>query len=298
MMPRMRAFLVACLVAVTVCASACSSSSHKTYPADPRPSNALVTARPYGIDIPDGWFNARPLPLVVILHGYGANGFSQDAFFGYTQVPDAHQMLVAYPDGTVDQTGAHFWNADDACCNFYGSTVDDVAYVNAVIDDAVHNYNVDEKRIYLIGHSNGAFMAHRFACDSTRRIAAIVAFAGDVWKDPSNCNPSAPMPVLQIHGDHDSMVAYEGTTKEPSAVDSVGTWAAKNHCTGGLQPTGKPDFDINLDVPGPETKDEAWSCPAGSAAELWTMVGGDHAPNLVMPDFANDTIAWMTQFTR
>jgi polyhydroxybutyrate depolymerase len=292
MMPRMRALLVGWLALAAAC------SSHHSFPINPQPTNQLVKDRPYDVDIPDGWNNAKPLPLVVVLHGYGANGFSQEAFFGLHSLVDARQILVAFPDGTVDQMGSHFWNADDACCNFYGSTVDDVAYLNAVLDDAQRNYNVDKHRIYLMGHSNGGFMAHRMACDSTARLAAIVAFAGDVWKDASKCNPSAPIAVLQIHGTADSMVPYQGSSDEPSAPDSVGTWAAKNHCTGGLQPTGVAPFDIDLDVPGPETKDEAWSCPAGSAAELWTMQGAEHAPNLVMPDFGNRVLDWLGKFSR
>jgi polyhydroxybutyrate depolymerase len=292
MMPRMRATLTVAVLALAAC------SSHKTFPINAQPTNALVRARPYDVDPPDGWSNGKPLPLLVVLHGYGANGFSQEAFFGLHSIVDARQILVAFPDGTVDQTGAHFWNATDACCNFYGSNVDDVAYLNALLDDVQINYNVDKRRIYLVGHSNGAFMAHRVACDSSARIAGVMAFAGDVWKDPSKCNPSQPVPLLQIHGDADNMVPYQGTNLMPSAVQSVATWAAKNHCTGGLQPTGAPPFDIDLDVPGPETRSEAWSCPAGSAAELWTMQGGGHEPNLVMPDFGDRVVDWLLKLSR
>jgi polyhydroxybutyrate depolymerase len=284
MMRAMRPLLICALVA----SGACSSSPPKTSP--------LVMARPYGLDVPDGWFGDPALPLIVLLHGYGTTGFSQEAYFGFNRLPDARKMLVAYPDGTVDSTGSRFWNADDACCNFDHSPVDDVAYINAVIDDVEAKNNVDKHHIFVAGHSNGGFMAHRLACDSTRRIAAIAALAGDVWKDPSKCNPAAPIAVLQVHGDADTMVPYDGKDLMPSAHDSVATWAAKNGCSGGLQPTGRM-LDLDASIPGSETRVDAWSCPAG-AAELWTIQGGSHEPMFKMPDWANDVADWLMGHSR
>ena len=149
-------------------------------------------------------------PLIVLLHGYTANGFVQDALFGFAQLADDKQLFVAHPDGTVDQTGARFWNATDACCDFYGSGVDDVAYLNAVVDDMEQNFNIDKKRVFFVGHSNGGFMSHRMACDAADRVAGIVALAGDNWQDPSKCNPTAPVAVLQVHGTADTEVPYDG----------------------------------------------------------------------------------------
>jgi poly(3-hydroxybutyrate) depolymerase len=42
---------------------------------------------------------------------------------------------------------------------FYGSGVDDEGYLISIIDLVSAKYNVDLKRVYLIGHSNGGFMA-------------------------------------------------------------------------------------------------------------------------------------------
>src|SRR6476619_6221835 len=99
------------LVLACALAAGCGGGS-KSYPVNPVPSNPLVTARPYQQDVPDGWHNETALPLIVLLHGYGATGFAQEAFFGFNHLPNDHQVLVAYPDGTRDSTGAHFWNAD------------------------------------------------------------------------------------------------------------------------------------------------------------------------------------------
>ncbi|MCA1664689.1 MAG: alpha/beta fold hydrolase, partial [Myxococcales bacterium] len=180
----------------------CSSSSA---PKMAGPTNPLVMARPYDYDQPAGYNAAKPYPLIVLVHGFGANGFVQDALFGFNQLPDARGVFVAHPDGTVNSSGSRFWNATDACCDEQGSGVDDVAYLNAVVDDMEANFNIDKKRVFFVGHSNGAFMSHRMACDSAGRVAAIVALAGDVWQDASKCNPSEPVAVAQVHGDADTL---------------------------------------------------------------------------------------------
>ena len=128
---------------------------------------------------------AQPKQLMVLLHGYGATGQIQDQYFQFTQLANAKTFLLATPDGTSDPTPKQFWNATDACCNFYGSAVDDVKYVTAILDEAALKFRVDPKRVYAVGHSNGGFMAHRLACDRAARIAAIVSLAGATWKDPA-----------------------------------------------------------------------------------------------------------------
>jgi polyhydroxybutyrate depolymerase len=263
---------------------ACSSSKSVT-------PNPLIVARPYDFDQPAGIDKAKPAPLIVLVHGYGANGFVQDALFGFAQLADAKQVYVAHPDGTTDANGSKFWNATDACCDLGHTGVDDVAYLNAVVDDMEANFNIDPKRVFFVGHSNGAFMSHRMACDAAGRVAGIVALAGDVWKDPSLCKPTAPVAVLQVHGDADTIVPYAGSALEPSATASVATWAQKNGCSGDLTDTGVT-VDLDSSVTGSETAEAKYTCASG-AAELWTIRGGQHVPSFRLPDWGNDVFDWL-----
>jgi polyhydroxybutyrate depolymerase len=137
----------------------------------------------------------------------------------------------------------------------------DVAYLNAVLDEILSKYNVDKKRIFLIGHSNGGFMAHRMACDAADRIAAIVSFAGAQWLDPADCKPSGPVAVVELHGDADLSydpttmmygIPYDGgSTPEgvfPSAPATVQTCADKNGCSGPIVETDQ-SYDFVPDLP-------------------------------------------------
>jgi polyhydroxybutyrate depolymerase len=275
----MRSRRLALLAVAASWIGGCGNASHPSEPT-PTPTPALVVARPFGLKVPTGYTTAVATPLVLVLHGYGATGQGQATYFGLLADADEHGYLLAYPDGTVDSSGNRFWNATDACCNFYGRSVDDVAYLGAVIDDVQARYNVDAKRVYVVGHSNGGFMAHRLACDLSGRIAAAVSLAGAVWKQPERCQPTSKINVLQVHGDADDTIFYTGSAGYPSALETVALWAQRNSCSGALAPAG-PDKDIDTSLAGAETATESYDdCAPGGAADLWTIRGGKHVPAL------------------
>src|SRR5687768_2429853 len=241
-----------------------------------------VADRPYGLKVPDGADDDAPLPLVVLLHGYTSNGATQSAYFGLPAEADRSGFLLAFPNGTRDRVGNRFWNATDACCDFFGSGVDDVAYLDAVIDDIAAKHPVDPSRIFLVGHSNGAFMSHRYACDRSDRVAAIVTLAGMQWKDAARCGASSPVSVLHVHGRNDGTIRYEGGSTPkglyPGAVETLGHWAGKDGCDGSLAATGRK-LDLDRSVAGDETVEQASSgCPSGVGLGLWTIEGGGHVP--------------------
>jgi polyhydroxybutyrate depolymerase len=247
------------------------------------PSSASPTSdRPYGLKVPAGYDGKAPVPLVLLLHGYTADGTKQANYFGLAALADKEGFLLAYPDGTRDRLGNRFWNATDACCDFFHSGIDDVAYLDAVLDDIAAKYPVDPARVFVAGHSNGAFMAHRYACDRAARVAAIVTLAGMQWKDQAHCQAGSPVSVLHVHGRNDETIKYDGgytpAGAYPGAVETVGDWAAHDACSGELAATGRK-LDLDRTVPGDETTEQLVSgCPAGVGLGLWTIEGGGHVP--------------------
>jgi polyhydroxybutyrate depolymerase len=261
-------------------------------------ANPLIVDRGYELRVPASYENGTPMPLVVMLHGYSSFGVQNAAFLGLQSASERHGFLLAIPDGTVDADGNQFWNATDGCCNFDGSTVDDVGYILAVIDDASVRFDVDPRRVYLVGHSNGGFLAHRIACEHGDTIAAVVSLAGGQWKDPARCPAATPVHILQLHGTADETIAYDGGATEsgpyPSAHDTAATWAQKNGCAGALAPAGAP-LDLVTTLAGAETSREAYAgCPAAGAVELWTMTGGGHIPSFDVDVIADTLWAFLS----
>jgi polyhydroxybutyrate depolymerase len=208
-----------------------SAATPEPSAATPEPSgDPLILARPYALRVPTGYRAGTPMPLVIVLHGYGTDGVVADELFGFGTILDERGFLLALPNGVPGRNGLRFWNATDACCDFGRTGVDDVAYLRAVIDDVGARYTIDPKRIFAVGHSNGGFMAHRLACDLSDRIAAIVSLAGAVWADPSSCRPTEPISVAQLHGTADFLIRFDGGklagVPYPGAVETVAMWAA------------------------------------------------------------------------
>jgi polyhydroxybutyrate depolymerase len=245
---------------------------------------------------------SAPAPLILMLHGYGSSASEHRSYFGFDRDAAARGAVVAYPEGTRDRDGNRFWNATDACCNFHGSDVDDVAYLVDLVDQIGKATPIDSKRVYLVGHSNGGFMSYRMACEQAPIFAAIVSLAGATYDDERTCAPSEPVAVLQIHGTDDDTVMFLGGTLDigggqprryPGAKATAMDWAGYDGCASTFETRAEAlDVDAGIDGPkGPtETKVEiADGCGPGGHVELWTIPGGSHVPNL-SPSFPSDVV--------
>ena len=248
---------------------------------------AVFADRQFKVNEPKNYSADRPAPLLVMLHGYTGNGASMEQFLGLQAEAETRGYLTVYPDGTKDRTGAQFWNATDACCDFGSTKVDDSAYLQSMVTDVQKRYAVNPKRIFFAGHSNGGFMSYRMACEHADTIAAIVSVAGAMNADPKLCAPINPVSVVQVHGTADPTIAFLGSAiggnNYPSAADSIASWAAVDKCVGKLAETS-PTVDLDTGLPGNDTTVSSYAGCPGRAVELWSITDGAHSPSFT-PEF-------------
>lgn len=303
-----RSAAVVLSVATGVLTVGCGSNDT---PAPPAPTTSAmpssgtgtvgVDGRRVTVHVPASYSAGTPAPLVIGLHGYTSNGAELESYLRLTAESDRRGFVYAYPDGSTDKRGDQFWDATDACCDFYGSRPDNSRFLSDLITTIQGSYRIDRARVYLIGHSNGAFMAFRMACDHADQITAIVAFNGATWQDASRCRPSAPVSVLAIHSDADEQIAFGGGdingVAYPSADRTATDWLGYDGCanTG----TDAPALDLVSDLAGAETsvRSYAGGCTAGSEVRVWTIKGGQHVPKLG-PGFAPAVADFMLSRTR
>jgi polyhydroxybutyrate depolymerase len=279
--------IVAVLVAVTLLPlAACSDDGPSPGESVPGLVTIELDNRPFRLYVPGSYDPATPAPLVIGLHGYTSRSAELESYFMLTAQADQRAFLYAMPDGTPDSGRDRFWNATDACCDLDGSGVDDSTYLSRLIDTVKDSYSVDGERVFIVGHSNGGYMAHRMACDHADQVTAIASLAGVVWADTSRCAPSRPVSVLQIHGTADPTVRYGGGTFPggrvyPGAEQTVATWRQLNGCTE-VADTSTPPRDLDQAVDGPETTVSVFAdgCRDGTRVELWRMDGSRHVPSL------------------
>lgn len=240
--------------------------------------------RPFRLHVPESYDPAGTSPLVVLLHGYTSSAEEQESYFRLTGEADRRGFLYAMPDGTRDPGGDRFWNATEACCDFSRTGVDDAAYLRRLIDTVTSTYPVDPARVYLVGHSNGGFMAHRMACDHAAVVTAIVSLAGMAPADAAGCRPERPVSVLQIHGTDDDVIPFGGGSNAgnpfPSVDATLEMWRRQNGCEEQAE-TALP-LDLERELAGPETTVTAYAagCRDNSRVELWSIEGGGHVPAL------------------
>ena len=147
-------------------------------------------------------------PLVVALHGGGSNGRTMESHSGLSELADRKGFLVAYPDGSGRLGSFLTWNAGWCCGHARDKGVDDVAFLDRLLDALIASGRVDPDRVYMTGMSNGAMMAYRYAAAHPGRLAALGAVAGTADFDPPA--PAGPLPVVHLHGTKDENVPFEG----------------------------------------------------------------------------------------
>src|SRR5688572_8389989 len=187
--------------------------------------------------IPEGAGASAKVPFVLFLHGLGNSGEALEKDLAIPVLARKRRFAYVAPDGSEDSTGRRFWNAWIACCDFEQKNPDQVFLLRELLDEVGRHPGIDPKRRYVLGYSNGGFMAHRLACE-VPGIAAIASIAGSGPTEGETCRPSAPVAILQVHGDADVSIRFAGGptygnpsgAKHPAAEAVVAAWAARNGC--------------------------------------------------------------------
>lgn len=169
--------------------------------------------RIYKVHVPPGYDKNNPLPVVLIFHGGGGNAKGSISYFNLNPKADKEGFIAVYPQATGPELKGEVlggWNAGRCCYPATTNKIDDVGFISDLLDKLESDFNVDTKRIYATGHSNGALMSYKLACDLSDRVTAIApvgAVDGTI-----DCHPKRAVPILHLHGTEDPCAPYNGGT--------------------------------------------------------------------------------------
>jgi polyhydroxybutyrate depolymerase len=243
---------------------------------DPKHSlSAGGLERDYLLHVPPGGQPGRAVPLVLAFHGGGARAWSMPGLTNLDELADREGFLVAYPDG-LDRS----WNDGRGM-----SSAEDVAFVRAVIEDIERTHDVDPRRIYATGISNGGFFSNKLACDLSDKIAAIASVAATMpEKLAAECKPSRAVSVLYIHGTKDPLVPIDGGEvgfrkgrghgESVSLIDAAHFWRVQDQI-GSATPSVETLPERVQD--GTHVRRKVWSGGKdGAEVAVYTIEGGGH----------------------
>ncbi len=226
--------------------------------------------RSYVLHIPPAYDPSQPAALVLAFHGITLNAGEMMRISGFNAQSDAAGFIVVYPNASGEQMS---WNGGGCCGEAARNNVDDVGFVRAVIADLSTFLDIDPKRIYATGFSNGAILTYRLACEMAEQIAAIgPVSATQALEDMQACRPARPVPVIHFHGTDDEPNPYDGgvtpgSVQFISVNDQISFWVVANGCP--LEAQQTVSRSIIHDIYSP--------CQGGASVELYTITGGKHA---------------------
>ncbi len=217
--------------------------------------------RTYLLYVPNSYTNTNATPLVLNLHGYGSNNQEQLVYGDFRPIADTANFLILLPQGLpMPLTNQTHWNAE------YGTGIEDIDFIDNLLDSVAIDYNLDEKRIYSTGMSNGGFMSLTLAGELSNRIAAVASVTGTMTVNQIPANTvTSPIPVLQIHGTADGTVNYNGTAQFLSIDSVLNYWVSHDNCNPTPVVTTLPNINIT----------------DGCTAERYDYTNGDNGAEVV-----------------
>lgn len=221
----------------------------------------------YFVALPDA---PQGVPAVLWLHGYGRSGAMMVAKTAATAPFIARGYAVILPSGQryFEGSDALDWGVRDG----HDAPRDDIAFLRAVLSDAISRFSLDDTRIIAAGFSRGGSMVWDLACLAPDTAAAYAAVAGAFW-EPMAGDCAAPVNLYHTHGFGDRLVPFEGREVtfqkirfvQGSVMKGVNIWRRENGCMGSAK---------NDTADG--TLRKRWTdCTAGSVT--LSLVPGGHA---------------------
>jgi polyhydroxybutyrate depolymerase len=225
----------------------------------------------------------RNRSLVLCLHNEGETPESMKRLtrHRFNELADHNGFIIGYPEGLNK-----YWNdgREDSISLSHYNQIDDVGFIEKLIDYSIDSFRVDADQIFVTGLSNGGFMTFRLACELSKKIKGIASVSASLALDQLvNCSADSTVSVMIINGTRDPMMPYDGgemIVDERSqgsilgANETIEYWMSENTCK---EKSNKKDIsNTNL---FDETRSELLtysSCDNKAKVALITVTNGGH----------------------
>jgi len=235
----------------------------------------------YHLHIPSN-ISTGPAPLVLVFHGAGGDGKSYLNKNGWAALSEQEGFIVAAPDGlpALPRMPANFrlnprlWNSGQLNPRSPRAGVDDLAFVNALVNDISDRTTIDRGRIFATGHSNGAGMTFKIGAELSTRFAGIATVMG--LNTSEGALPTRALPTLMIIGMRDPLNPMEGGERQlpwgkstvPPVSQGIQAWSNSLGCT---WPAVRDRDDDQIIL------ERFQGCRDGATYTIWYLKGQGHS---------------------
>lgn len=242
--------------------------------------------RSYNYYVPSSYDGKQRVPLVFSFHGLGSEPAGQQLLTQMVYLAEDEGFIAVFPSSTALE-GTHDvlpalpnanrqWNIGLPMSLQYFAEVDDVGFVEEIIEQLSSEYRVDRNRVFATGMSNGAMFSYYLAAKIPDKIAGIAAVtAGTPLNIAEMKDELKPVTVIIMMGTDDPIVPYEGTEGAfMSAEATAAFWVEVNGIT--AEPEVEYLDPVKDDDPS-RIKRTMWTGGIdGTAVILYTIEGGGH----------------------
>lgn len=218
----------------------------------------------YNLYVPHHYKPGRPMPLLISIQDPGVTVVQQEIVSGWSVVAEAKGFLVLY-----------FQSYDAAQSWRYGqgeSGTQDLDFYQSLMWHLQIAYDVDPKRVFVVGMGQGAEFSHAIACLFADQVAGAALVSGQ-YRSDYLCQPAMPLSVIMIHESDDKVMSYHGDgVNYQSIPETASRWANVNGCS--MEPRAVYESGSVLA--------EGWSgCQQNVEVILLTVAGDGHNWTLV-----------------
>ncbi|VAV95203.1 hypothetical protein MNBD_ACTINO02-444 [hydrothermal vent metagenome] len=230
-------------------------------------------------------------PVVVLLHGGTRDMRSvleKEGTADWVALSEEEGFILVAPNGvnpdTGDATGdRQHWNDLRSPYRIGDSDVDDVTFINRVVDWVIQNHGADASRVFVTGLSNGGMMTQRLLIESPETFAAGASFIASLPDRDDLVRPDSPIPLLLASATDDPLVPWDGGNVArrnrgtvASVADTRAWWIETNRAV--------PDEFGTVELDNTNRRDGCMltvqgfdAGPEGARVLIMTMEGGGHS---------------------
>ncbi|MEM1047128.1 MAG: PHB depolymerase family esterase [Pseudomonadota bacterium] len=168
-------------------------------------SDCLIGERYYRIAMPAGHTAGEPVGAIVFAHGYRGRADRAIRNPGLRGLADELGVALIAAKSSGDD-----WAIANAPSPNKVEGADELAYFDALVEDAARRFPIDRNKLLVTGFSAGGMMVWTLACERGDLFAGFAPLAGTFWRPVPDACAGAPVNLFHYHGTQDRIVPLGG----------------------------------------------------------------------------------------